>query len=114
MPVCPVDCFFERPGEARVYIKGTECIDCLCCYLVCPEEAIQPDTALAGDDTRWIDINRQVSAAPEARRVKGQMTDGHTPVSVQGRSAATAHRGERPKVAPPAWWSQPPKKPRVG
>ena len=39
LPACPVDCFFEDEAADRVYINPTECIGCLCCYLICPHDA---------------------------------------------------------------------------
>src|SRR5512136_403248 len=57
--VCPVDCFYE--GENMLVINPDECIDCGVCEPECPVEAIVPDSEAAAE--RWVEINRQYSAA---------------------------------------------------
>ncbi|MBX9814653.1 MAG: DUF3470 domain-containing protein [Sphingomonas sp.] len=56
--VCPVDAFYE--GENMLVINPTECVDCGCCIVECPIDAIVFD-----DDPRagpWIELNAKYAA----------------------------------------------------
>ncbi len=69
--VCPVDCFYE--GENMLVINPDECIDCGVCEPECPADAIQPESA---SNTKWLEINRQYSAAwPNISMNKGPLPD---------------------------------------
>lgn len=111
LPVCPVDCFFEDEEASRVYINPRECIGCLCCYLVCPHDAIYPLDQVPQAKAAWIAVNDQRSNAPGARRLHSSGLRHATPAVVQGRSAATASRGQqRMGRGAPDWWSKPPQR----
>lgn len=111
LPACPVDCFFEDEAADRVYINPTECIGCLCCYLICPHDAIYPQDQVPADKSAWIARNAERATASGARRLRP--TGAYRPTSprVQGRSAATASRGQQ-RIArrPPGWWNEKPKR----
>ena len=57
--VCPVDCIYE--GDRMYYINPDECIDCAACEPVCPVAAIFAEDVLPGDQTRFIEINKDQS-----------------------------------------------------
>jgi ferredoxin len=57
--VCPVDCFREGPNFLT--IDPDECIDCNACESECPISAIFPDSELAGDEKKWIELNKTES-----------------------------------------------------
>ena len=55
--VCPVDCF--RADNDQLYIHPDECIDCGACEPECPVQAISDESALSGEDKKWIQINAE-------------------------------------------------------
>lgn len=57
--VCPVQAF--REGPDMLYIDPEVCIDCNACVPECPVEAIYPDYELAGEERKWIQINKEES-----------------------------------------------------
>lgn len=110
LPACPVDCFFEDAAGSRVFINPSECIGCLCCYLICPHDAIYPQDKLPATAADALEVNAQACAAQGARRLTGAAMRHATPSRVQGRSAASAARGEqRPGARAPAWWTARPR-----
>jgi len=111
LPTCPVDCFFTDGKADRVYINPRECISCLCCYLVCPHDAIFTVDKVPDAQSAWIKTNDLRSNGPDAIRLKSSGMRRSTPTVVQGRSAATASRGQqRVKNKMPSWWKQAPSK----
>jgi len=56
--VCPVDCIHPRPEDprfedaAQLYIDPEECIDCHACFVVCPVEAITPESSVP---SQWVE-----------------------------------------------------------
>ncbi|MEU1275770.1 ferredoxin [Streptomyces sp. NPDC005799] len=59
---CPVDCIYE--GERKLYINPAECIDCGACKSVCPEEAIDLDRLLTGDQRAFVADNARFFSEP--------------------------------------------------
>ena len=57
--VCPVQAFREGPG--MLFIDPDECIDCNACESECPISAIFPDSELAGDEKKGIELNKTES-----------------------------------------------------
>jgi NAD-dependent dihydropyrimidine dehydrogenase PreA subunit len=94
--VCPIGCFFETDGR-MVYIDQAACIDCLCCYLACPVEAIFPESALPPELSEWKGVNVAMRVAPDARPAAPMALRLDGPPSViPGRSAATAYGRHAP------------------
>ena len=54
--VCPVQAFREGPN--MLFIDPDECIDCNACESECPISAIFADSELAGDEKKWIELNK--------------------------------------------------------
>jgi NAD-dependent dihydropyrimidine dehydrogenase PreA subunit len=49
---CRVDCIYE--GKRKLCINSAECIDCGACKPVCPEQAIDLDRLLTGDQRAFV------------------------------------------------------------
>lgn len=56
--VCPVDCIYE--GKDQLFIHPEECIDCGACEPECPVTAIFPEEDVPGNQTQFIQLNRDV------------------------------------------------------
>jgi ferredoxin len=59
--VCPVSCF--HADEKMVYVDNDTCIDCFACIPACPVQAILGEDDLTEEQQRWVEINRERSAA---------------------------------------------------
>ena len=57
--VCPVECFYE--GEAMVFIKPDECIDCEACVPECPVEAIFHEDNVPEQWKDYIALNKEMA-----------------------------------------------------
>jgi NAD-dependent dihydropyrimidine dehydrogenase PreA subunit len=57
--VCPVDCIHAEAEDPNLYIDPDECIDCGACEPACPVSAIYSEDDVPGDQTPWIEINRE-------------------------------------------------------
>ena len=79
--VCPVDCFHEGPNF--LVIDPEECIDCTLCEPECPIGAILSEDDLTEDQTKFIEINAELSqvwpvitemkdSLPEAKEWEGK------------------------------------------
>jgi ferredoxin len=55
--VCPVDAFYE--GENMLVINPNECVDCGCCIVECPIDAIVFDDEPAA--VPWMELNAKYS-----------------------------------------------------
>lgn len=71
---CPVDCIYE--GERKLYINPAECIDCGACKPVCPEEAIDLDRLLTGDQRAFTADNARFFNEPLPGRETAVGTPG--------------------------------------
>ena len=60
---CPADCIHPRPDERSyattemLYIDPDGCVDCGCCYDVCPVDAIVSDYDLRSDQLVFSELN---------------------------------------------------------
>jgi len=55
--VCPVGCIHTIPGAPQFYIDPEVCIDCEQCEIVCPVDAIFPDSDVPAEHQASIEVN---------------------------------------------------------
>ena len=54
---CPVDCIHGDEHSPQMYINPSECIDCGCCTVECPIEAIFDEDNLPPKWRHYIELN---------------------------------------------------------
>jgi ferredoxin len=83
--VCPCECFYQ--DEWMLYIDPEHCIDCDACIPECPVEAIYAEADVPEPWARYIELNRERTAALIAAQT------GHITERQEAKEGAGCNKG---------------------